>query len=295
MTRRRDLIRSWLYVPGNNERFIEQASGTDADAVIFDLEDSVPAGEKSRARDLVRDAIAGFPADGRPSVWVRVNPFGTDRFVGDLDAVVQPGLDGVRLPKVDDPGTVAAVADRLAAVERRAGLVAGSIPLVCGIESAAGVATAFEIAAASDRVRALAFGAADYCADIGVEISWEATAVPRSLLVIASRRAGIEPPVDAAYLDVDDEDGLREASVAARRLGFFGRSAIHPRQVAVINAVYTPTAAEVERARSVIEAAQVASTDGQGAFRMPSGEFVDAAIVRRARSVLDLTEGRDVR
>jgi len=295
MTRRQDLIRSWLYVPGNNARFVKRASETDADAVIFDLEDSVPVDENRRAREMVREAIAALPAGARPSVWVRVNAVGTDDFDDDLSAVVGPGLDGVRVPKVDDPDAVAAVAERMADLERGAGVPAGSIALVCGIESAAGVASAFHIASASERVRALAFGPADYCADIGVDVSWEATAVARSLLVIGSRQAGVGPPVDGAYLDVDDEEGLRRESVAARGIGFFGRSAIHPRQIAVINAVFTPDAREIARARAIVDAARATFADGQGAFRMPSGAFVDAAIVRRARSVLELMEDRNVR
>ncbi len=295
MIERAPLLRSWLYVPGNSPRFLARAFETDADAVIFDLEDSVPPAEKDHARQLVREALAAPPRAARASVWVRVNAFGTDAFEADLAAVVGPGMDGVRLPKVDAPDAVRAAADLIGELERRAGLRDGATRLVCGIESAAGVAAAAEIAHASDRVQALAFGAADYCADIGVESSAEATLVARSLLVIASRSAGVAPPVDGAHLDLDDDEGLRGASLAARRLGFFGRSAIHPRQVPIINAAFRPGAAETARAREILAAAAGAADAGRGALRLPSGAFVDAAIERWARRVVELAEVDDVR
>lgn len=281
MSRTDPLLRSWLYVPGHNARFLQGALETDADAVIIDLEDAVPVADKAAARNRVADAVAGF--DGRGiSVWVRVNPVGPEWWTDDVAAATAAGVDGIRLPKADAADDVRATAERLDAAERDAGRAAGSVRIVAGIESAAGIAAAFDIARASGRLQALAFGAADFCADIGADISWEATLLARSSLVLDSRRAGIAPPVDGAYTTLDDEEGLRRSTVAARALGFFGRSAIHPRQVATINRAFTPDAAEVERARAILEGARDA-----GAVRLAS-EFVDPAIVRRARQVLDL-------
>lgn len=288
------LMRSWLFVPGHNQRFLERALETDADAVILDLEDSVPAAEKPAARGLVSDAVGRLAERGRASVWVRVNPVGSPWWDDDIDAVTIPGLDGIRLPKVDGPDALRAAARRLEDRERSGGIEPGRVLIVPGIESASGVAAAFDIASVDPRVHALGFGAADFCADIGADISWEATLLARSSLVLASRRAGIAPPVDGAYLDLDDEAGLRASTRAARGLGFFGRSAIHPRQVAVINEAFTPDVAEVARAEAII----AADGDGRGgAHRLPSGEFVDAPVVRRARQVVDLaarvSPGRD--
>lgn len=269
--------RSWLYVPGHVDRFLIAARETDADAVIIDLEDAVPAADKGRARAGVADAVAGFAGRG-VSVWVRVNPVGSAWWTDDVAAASAAGVDGIRLPKVDAPEDVQVTAERLDATG-----ASGSLRIVAGIESAAGVAAAYEIAAASDRVAALAFGAADFCADIGVDGVWEATLLARSSLVLASRRAGIAPPVDSAYTLLEDADGLMTSTLAARSLGFFGRSAIHPRQVAIINRAYTPSVTEVERARAIVTGA----ADG-GAVRLPSGQFADAAILRRARQVVDL-------
>lgn len=284
MTRRDPLLRSWLYVPGHIDRFLTAAQATDADAVIIDLEDAVPAADKPRARAGVADAVAGFAGRGI-SVWVRVNPVGSAWWADDVAAATAAGVDGIRLPKVDGADDVRATAEQLDACERSGGRAAGGVRIVPGIESAAGVAAASEIARASDRVQALAFGAADFCADLGVDISWEATLVARSMIVLDSRRAGIAPPVDGAYTALEDADGLLSTTLAARSLGFFGRSAIHPRQVEVINRAYTPSVAEVDRARAILDAAG----DG-GAARVGSGEFADAAIVRRARQVVALAD-----
>ena len=275
----RPLLRSWLYVPGHVDRFLKSAQATDADAVIIDLEDAVPAADKARARAAVADAVAGFAGRGL-SVWVRVNPVGSAWWTDDVAAAAAAGVDGIRLPKADAPDAVQATAGLL-----DANRTPGSVRIVAGIESAAGVAAAYEIAAASDRVAALAFGAADFCADIGVDGGWEATLLARSSLVLASRRAGIAPPIDSAYTLLDDADGLMSTTLAARSLGFFGRSAIHPRQVEVINRAYTPSGAEIERARAILDEAG----DG-GAARVGSGEFADAAIVRRARQVVALAD-----
>lgn len=278
MSQPASLIRSWLYVPAHVQRFLERARDTDADAVIIDLEDAVPAADKAAARAGLADAVAGFAGRGL-SVWVRVNSVGSSWWTDDVAAAAAAGVDGIRLPKADGADDVRATAARLDACEP-SGARARIVP---GIESAAGVAAAYDVARASDRVLALAFGAADFCADIGIDGGWEATLLARSSLVLDSRRAGIGPPVDGAYTALDDLDGLASTTLAARSLGFFGRSAIHPTQVPVINRAYTPTAAEVARAQAVLDGA----TDG-GAVRLASGAFADAAIVRRARQVVDL-------
>lgn len=282
MTRNDPPLRSWLYIPGHVPRFLARAPETDADAVIIDLEDAVPAADKEAARAAVAEGVAGLAGRGI-SVWVRVNPVGSVWWADDVAAATAAGVDGIRLPKADDADAVRATAERLDACERSAARATGSVWIVPGIESAAGIAAAFDVARASDRVRALAFGAADFCADIGVDGGWEPTLVARSSLVLDSRRAGIMPPVDSAYTALDDDEGLMITTLAARSLGFFGRSAIHPRQVATINRVYMPSAAEVARARAILDEAG----DG-GAVRTGSGEFADAAIVRRARQVIAL-------
>ena len=285
-------IRSWLYAPGNNPRLLEKVFGAGSDAVILDLEDAVPPGEKERARDLVADAVRGRRDQPGPAVFVRINHPDTGLAEADVAAVVLPGLTGLRVPKVEDAETVRRAEGWLAAAERGAGLAAGSVALVCNVESAAGVWWALEIARASSRVQALAFGAADFVRDVAAQVGpdGEETLYARSRLVLAARVAGIRPPVDSVYTRLDDEEGLERTTRQSRDLGFFGRSAIHPRQVPTINRVYTPSQAEVSQAREVVAAATSAEAAGSGALRLPSGDFVDVAIVRRAEAVLRLAE-----
>ena len=285
-------VRSWLYAPGNNPRLLDKVFGAGSDAVILDLEDAVPPTEKERARGLVAETLAGRPNQPGPVVFVRINHPDGPLAEADIAAVVQPGLAGLRLPKVESPESVRRVERLVAAAERHAGLPPGSVVLVCNIESAAGVWWAADIARSSPRVLALAFGAADFVRDVGATVGGAGleTLYARSRLVLAARVAGVRPPVDSVYTRLDDEDGLERTTRQGRDLGFFGRSAIHPRQIPVINRAYTPGDEEVSRAREVVTAARSAEATGSGALRMPNGEFVDVAIVRRAEAVLQLAE-----
>ena len=275
-----------------------KALSAKADAVILDLEDAVPDPEKERARELVADVIAGRVGHDGAALFVRLNAPGDERCAADIAAVVRPGLAGVRLPKCEDTGDVVAAVERIGAAERAQGLPEGSIAVVCGIESARGLSNAMLIATANPRVLALAFGAADFARDLHLESTPQRTETlyARSQLVIISRVAGIRPPIESVHTDIGDTAGLDRTTREARSLGFFGRSVIHPAQVATVNAVFTPDLAEIERARTIIEAARSASTAGAGALRMANGEFVDTAIVRRAEDTLrlatDLSEAR---
>jgi citrate lyase subunit beta/citryl-CoA lyase len=283
--------RSWLYAPGNNPRLLERVFSTGADAVILDLEDAVPVAEKVRARQLVAAAVASHAGQRGPALFVRINHPDTGFAAEDVRAVVGPALDGVRLPKVDSAETVGRVDAWLAEAEANTGLAHGAIRLVCNIESAVGVWRAHAIATAGPRVLSLAFGGVDFCRDAGVTTGADGleTLYARSHLVLASRVAGIRPPVDGVYTQLADDDGLERTTRQAHALGFFGRSAIHPRQVPIINRVFTPSATELEWARQVITAAEDAERSaGSGALQLPGGEFVDVAIVRRAQQLLDL-------
>ena len=293
----RDLppIRSWLYAPGNNAKLLDRVFGGGADAVILDLEDAVPSGpEKLRAREMVAETIRARAGQvGGPRLWVRVNEPMSGLIEADIRAVAQPGLDGLRLPKMESVRAVRAVHRWLANAEIERGLTLGSIPLVCTVESAAGVWCAADLIEAHPRVVGLAFGAADFVRDIGVRVESEdglETLYARSRLVLASRVAGVQPPIDSVYTQLSDDQGLERTTRQGRALGFFGRSAIHPRQVPIINNVYTPTSEEVARAREVVEAAQLAGDRGSGAIQLANGDFVDVAVVRRAQDVLRIAD-----
>jgi citrate lyase subunit beta/citryl-CoA lyase len=291
-------IRSWLYAPGNNARLLEKVFGAGADAVVLDLEDAVPPAQKLRAREMVSQAVRGRADLPRPWVFVRVNDASSGLTQHEVRAVVGPGLAGIRVPKVEDAATVERVDAWMTAAEAAAGLVPGSLALVCNIETASGVAQAEHIARARPRVLALAFGGVDLARDLNLLPGPEGleTLYARSHLVLASRLAGIRSPIDGVYTQLADESGLERSTRQARALGFFGRSALHPRQVEIINAVFTPTADELRWAGQVVAAAERAEASGSGAFQLEGGEFVDLPIVRRAESLLSLarTLGQDV-
>ncbi|MFN8534300.1 MAG: CoA ester lyase [Dehalococcoidia bacterium] len=284
-------VRSWLYAPGNNAKMLDRAPRTEADAVVFDLEDSVPPGEKERARAMVGEAISARDGQAGPRIFVRVNHPETGLTEAEIAAVVRPGLAGLRVPKMESARTVQLVAEWVDRAEAAAALEPGSIVLVLGIESAVGVWRADELAGATPRVFALSFGAVDFAKDIGA--SPESPdglefLYAKSRLVLASRVAGVRSPVDGVWAKLDDDEGLERDARAGKALGYYGKSAIHPRQLAIINRVYTPTDDEIALANEIVEAAETAEDLGIGALRLPSGEFVDVPVVERARALLTL-------
>jgi citrate lyase subunit beta / citryl-CoA lyase len=290
----RDLppIRSWLYAPGNNAKLLDRVFRTEADAVVLDLEDAVPASEKARAREMVAETVRARPGEPGPLVFVRINHPDSGLAEDDVAAVIGPRLDGLRIPKVEAPETVRRVTEWVMRAEAKANLPANDLPLVCNIETALGIWNALEIAGAGSRVLGLGFGAVDFVRDVGGVPGPDGieTLYARSRLVLASRVAGVRPPVDSVYARLDDDAGLERSTRRSRELGFFGRSAIHPRQLAIINTVFTPSADEVERARAIVEAAATAEATGSGALQLPGGDFVDLPVVRRAESLLWLAE-----
>ena len=288
-------VRSHLYAPGNNERLLERVMGAGADAVVLDLEDAVPLPEKGRARALVAEAVRARRAEPEPLVFVRVNHPSTGLAAAEIAAVVGPGLAGIRLPKTESAGEVRQVAGWVAEAERGAGLPPGAVALVPIIESAKGAWRAADIAAADGRVLALAYGAADFVRDLGLRPApgGAETLYARSRLVLASRVAGVRPPIDSVLTRLDDEEALRSEAQQARALGYFGKSAIHPRQLPVIHEAFTPTEEEVAHARAVVAAQERAERAGSGATTTEAAagggrEFVDVAVVRRAEETLAL-------
>jgi citrate lyase subunit beta/citryl-CoA lyase len=258
--------RSYLFAPGHNEKLIGRVFDAGADAVMLDLEDAVPPPAKQRARAMVADALADRPA------WVRINAIGTEIAAADLEAVA--GLAaGIRIPKVESAEDVQWVRNR-----------APDTPLICAIETARGLMAAQEIAQV-DGVRHLSLGGIDLRRDLGASDGNLQTLYARSHLVVVSRAAGLGPPIDSVYARLDDEPGLRSQAEFARSLGFFGKSAIHPRQLAVLHDVFTPSAEQLEWAQTVLDAFHAA---GGEAVKLADGEFVDLPVADRARRLLEL-------
>ena len=278
------LPRSYLYAPGSNERILAKVLDAGADAVILDLEDAVPIDQKIAARAAVAALVASRAADVSCEVHVRVNvSAGGGSDLDDVRAVVAPGLAALRLPKSEDPDDVREVAVLLDALEIERGMTPGAVRLYPTVESVIGLDRARELAASSPRIATLVYGPADLAADLGIPEpdDRDATLLARTTLVLACRLAGVGAPVDGAYTAVNDLEGLRSTAAWARRLGFGGKSALHPRQLAVLHAVFTPTDDEVAHAKAVV----ASLADGR-AVAMVDGGFVDPAVVARAHNVL---------
>lgn len=286
-------LRSWMFVPGNRQRFLDKAlaTGVDAsgvDAVFLDLEDGVPFAEKPAARELIPEALRR-PAGG-PMRLVRLNAIGTDAYQADLDAVLVPGIDGVCAPKVEHPDSIRDLAKILAAFEARERLADGTVRVVAAIESAVGLLAAPAIAAAHPRMLGVMFGAEDFALDLGFGTEREGEArelqYARSTLVVAAAAATIIS-IDGVFPNLEDEEGLIRDVTQARRLGFTAKSTFNPRQVGLINRVFSPSPDEVAYARKVIEAFEAAQSRGDGSVAV-GGQLVDRPIVLRAQRILEL-------
>ncbi len=290
------LARSLMFVPGQRQKMIDKALGLEIlDVALLDLEDGVPPGEKDSARRLLADAL-GRASGARPVRFVRVNAIASDRFAADIAAILRPGLQGLLLPKVERADEIA-IAERLVAErERVSDMPAGPVPFVASIESAQGLLNAFAIATASRRMVGLLFGAEDYANDLGLPTQREGEARElvhaRSALVVAATAARVLS-FDGVWPDIHDAAGLRRDSGQARRLGFSGKTLIHPGQIDVINEVFTPSEGDLDHARRVVAAFDEAERRGEGAIAF-GGQLIDRPIVERARRVVrswELTHG----
>jgi citrate lyase subunit beta/citryl-CoA lyase len=290
MIARDEALRSWIYVAADDEGGCRQAFESGVDAVILDLEDLVPAANKSRARRQAIATIDGRAGHPWPRTFVRVNHSSAGVLEDDLPVAVRAGVTGIRYPKAEAPDDIRRLDAAIARLEHARGLAPGSVRIVANIESALGVLAARDVLRASDRILHLGFGEADFSRDIGARVgpAKDETFVARSLLVLASRAAGRRPPCDGAHLDRSDDTGLRTSTERGRDLGFFGRTAVHVDQVATINAVYTPDAAAIRRAEAVIAAQAEAEAAGVGSAWLDDGTFVDIAVERGARDVVEL-------
>lgn len=287
------LLRSLMFVPGHQARMVQRALGmgeltpTALDVAILDLEDGVPPDEKDRARAAIA-AVLGRPSNGEgPARYVRVNRDLAARDA-DLVAVLRSGLEGIVAPKIDHPDEVAELSRDLDEREDAAGLERGAIRVIASIESARGLLDARAIAASANRVIALLFGSEDFARDLALPTEREAEAAeliyPRSAVVIAAVAAK-KYAIDGIWPDVADVDGLRRDAVQGRRLGFIGKSLIHPGQIETINEVFSPSAPEVSYAERVVRAFEGAQTKGDGAVVL-DGKMLDQPIVERARRTL---------
>jgi citrate lyase subunit beta/citryl-CoA lyase len=277
-------LRSFLFAPGNHARRVAKALTLPADAVILDLEDAVAVSEKPATRELVVQALTKPRGGG---LYVRVNGYGTEWCYSDIVTITQAGLDGIILPKVETSDQLKSVDWLLSALERDRGLAVGSIDLMPIIETALGMSNVGAIAGSGSRTKRLAFGAGDYTLDLGMIWSRdESELLPaRSAVVMASRAAGIEPPLDTVWADLRDQEGFARSARHAAALGFQGKMCIHPDQIAVANAAFSPSEQQLSWAGRVIAAFEEAEAQGLASIQL-DGQFIDYPIVQRARQVV---------
>ena len=281
--------RSMLFLPGNNPNMLINGNCLGADAVIFDLEDAVSPAEKDAARILVRNTMRYMDFKGC-EIIVRINSVDTDYWKADIDAILPEKPDLILLPKTSLPGDVLMADEYMTQVEEKLGFENNTVGLMPLIETALGVENAYVIASSSERVKALFLGAEDLTADLQCKRTKEGREIEyaRTRLVVAARAAGVDV-YDTPFTDVNDDEGIIDDAKITKSLGFTGKASISPRHVEVINAVFSPTQADIDYAYEVMDAIRIAKEQGKGAISL-HGKMIDAPIVARAERTILMAE-----
>jgi len=285
-------LRTALFCPGNRPDRVEKAIGSGADAVIIDLEDSVPLSEKENTRPLVRTILERYPGK---RLYARVNDLTTPYCKEDLAAVVCNNLTGILFPKVESPEDIFEIDRLLCDAEKTSGLEKGIIEVMTLCESAKGLEEIYRIVSAKPKdhqVSMVAFGAADYTLDLGIALTrgGKELEYARFRIPIACRAAGIMPPIDTPWMvDLKDIDGLVADAKRAKAFGFQGKLVIHPNQIQPCHEVFTPTVEEIAKAKKIIEAFEEAEREGRAAIQL-EGKFIDYAVVEKAKRIYALAQ-----
>ncbi len=285
MTDKLPVWRSLLFVPVTAQRFVDGAARRGADAIILDLEDSVAATEKERARGLVPEA-AEIVSRGGADVVVRINrPL--RMAVRDIEAAIGPRVMALALPKTENAAHVRLIAEIVDEVEGERGVIVGTTRLIAMVETAAAFFHIAEIARAHPRLCALNLGAEDFATSAGILPEAEALSMPKQMAVFAARAAGIMPlGFIGSIAEFHDLDGFRQTIRRSRRFGFIGASVIHPSQVAILNEEFRPNADQIDHARRVLAVYDKALAEGVGAVTV-DGKMIDVPVVERARQMVE--------
>ncbi len=277
-----------MFVPGNNPGMMADAHIYGPDSIMLDLEDSVSMHEKDTARLLVYNALKTIDY-GDTEMVVRINPLNTPYGKKDIEAVVKAGVHVVRMPKTETADEVREVEAEIEKVEREIGAV-GRTRIMAAIESALGVVNAYDIATSSPRMMGIALGAEDYCANLKTQRSKEGDELrlARETIVVAARAAGIDA-LDTVYSNLNDMETFRREVEYIKTLGFDGKSIINPRQIEVVNEVFTPTEKDIEKAKAIVAAIKEAEKKGSGVIAL-NGKMIDRPVVIRAERTITLAK-----
>jgi citrate lyase subunit beta/citryl-CoA lyase len=286
------MFRSLIFVPGNSTRFVEKAKTLAADIICFDLEDSVPENEKDAARRIVAETLLARRQEyGGGHVYVRTNSPESGLVSDDLKAVLQKGIDGIVVPKVNDAYELLEIKKHVVMLEKER--KTDKIALMPSIETARGVVNAYLIASADERINALVFGVFDFLYDMRLDYDEHdpvGYSYVHAKIPVDARAAGVHA-IDAIWQKIDDIDGLTKDATMARRLGYSGKSIIHPSQIEPVHKVFRPSKNEVEWAKKVVQALGevMKKGTGRGAVRL-EGKMVDAVHYKQAKAILDAAD-----
>ena len=286
------MFRSLLFIPGNNERFLKKSIKLQADILCFDLEDSVPSNEKEAARNLVARYLASRQGENDSFIYVRINSFDSGLVDGDLERIVMNGLDGIVLPKIGNSEEVTQIIHKIDAIVSKRKLTSG-IRIIPSIETAKGVVNANSIASSHKNVTALVFGVFDYLYDMNIDVEYDdfvSYNYARSKIPVDARAAGIDA-LDGIWQNVNDIDGLIKDAAIAKKLGYSGKTLIHPSHINPVHDIFRPTKKQIEWAKKVL--AELQDTFEKGNVRgakLLEGKMIDAVHYKQAKAVISAAE-----
>jgi len=281
------LFRSLIFVPANNQRFIEKAKTLSADIVCFDLEDSVPDSEKKNARNLIKSALK-TRSQYTSEIYVRTNSPTSNKIQDDLKEIVQKGIDGIVIPKVNNAIEIKKIVKTLTILEKKQKLQ--PISLIPSIESAKGVTNTQEIASASKRISAIVFGVFDFLNDMGIEYTKqsEGAKFARAKIPLDAKAVGVYA-LDAIWQDLKDEKGLIEDCKIGKSLGYVGKTIIHPGQILITHKTFHPNKTELDWAEKVCNTYEKSTKKGKGATTV-DGKMIDEVHYKQAKALIDLAK-----
>ncbi|MGD1838990.1 MAG: HpcH/HpaI aldolase/citrate lyase family protein [Nitrososphaeraceae archaeon] len=292
------MFRTLLFIPGNNKKFLLKSKSLFPDILCYDLEDSVPDNEKSIARKLLVDTLSEFGSkefnysnnSKKPLVYIRINSFESNLYDSDLNSIINTGLDGIVVPKVNNKIELDKIISIINNLEEKRNLEKNTIKIIPSIESAEGVINVYNISCANDRIQAIVFGVFDYLYDM--QLDYDETDdtsynYARSKIPVAAKSAGIYA-IDSIWQTINDLDGLKRDTEVARRLGYSGKSIIHPSHIDPVHSIFVPTNSQIKWAKRILEVAELEKISGsnKGAIKV-DGKMVDAVHFKQAKFIIN--------